>query len=69
MLSILEPGVANPNFTPLSYTRLNSTYLQQKHGEPLVHGQLCVVFETQRERERGTATPFLCSGRYYSMIT
>lgn len=28
MLSILEPGVARPNFTPLSYTRLNSTYLQ-----------------------------------------
>lgn len=28
MLSILEPGVAKPNFTPLSYTRLNSTYLQ-----------------------------------------
>lgn len=31
MLSILEPGVARPNFTPLSYTRLNSTYLQQMH--------------------------------------
>lgn len=30
MLSILEPGVARPNFTPRSYTRLNSTYLQQE---------------------------------------
>lgn len=30
MLSILEPGVARPNFTPLSYTRLNSTYLQRR---------------------------------------
>lgn len=31
ILSILEPGVAKPNFTPRSYTRLNSTYLQRKH--------------------------------------
>ena len=31
MLSILEPGVAKPNFTPRSYTRLNSTYLQQRN--------------------------------------
>lgn len=34
MLSILEPGVAKPNFTPRSYTRLNSTYLQHKTQEP-----------------------------------
>lgn len=33
ILSILEPGVARPNFTPLSYTRLNSTYLQVKHTQ------------------------------------
>lgn len=32
MLSILEPGVASPNFTPRSYTRLNSTYLQQEYA-------------------------------------
>lgn len=31
MLSILEPGVARPNFTPRSYTRLNSTYLRHRH--------------------------------------
>lgn len=33
MLSILEPGVARPNFTPRSYTRLNSTYLKHKHTQ------------------------------------
>jgi len=32
MLSIREPGVARPNFTPLSYTRLNSTYLQWRNA-------------------------------------
>lgn len=24
-----DPGVARPNFTPLSYTKLNSTYLRK----------------------------------------
>lgn len=33
MLSILEPGVARPNLTPRSYTRLNSTYLPHKHTQ------------------------------------
>jgi len=28
MLSMRDPGVARPNFTPLSYTKLNSTYLR-----------------------------------------
>ena len=31
MLSTLEPGVARPNFTPLSYTKLNSTYLKHRY--------------------------------------
>lgn len=37
MLSILEPGVAKPNFTPLSYTRLNSTYLQERYKVNIVN--------------------------------
>lgn len=32
MLSMRDPGVARPNFTPLSYTKLNSTYLRKTKG-------------------------------------
>lgn len=45
MLSILEPGVARPNFTPLSYTRLNSTYLQDKHTKPTVDTWLLIIYD------------------------
>ena len=51
MLSILEPGVARPNFTPLSYTRLNSTYLEQRNARPEVkrYGLYCIDKPSKRQ--------------------